>query len=233
MVFDGKAAVMESDGHAEVKAGHEVSLDDNSGRLKTYKFDKKANEDGDLYRWSSLRSSYLAEANVDASALYANEGIGPWGFGWWGADWYWDPWFDAFTFIPGDGIFWSPFGWGFYSPWWVYASPYYGWGGYGYGYRPVYHHFSTNVHNWGPGQHYVSSSRYDHGVYRGQGSSGAFRSGPSTMMAGRGFGRAGGGGFHGGGARAGGFGGGGFHGGGFGGGGFHGGGFSGGGFHGR
>jgi len=69
--------------------------------------------------------------------------------GWWGSDWYWDPWFDAFTFIPGDGIFYSPFGWGFYSPWWVYGAPFYGYGygygrGYGYGYGHYYHHFSTD-----------------------------------------------------------------------------------------
>jgi hypothetical protein len=60
-----------------------------------------------------LRSGYLAEANVDAASIYLADGWGPWGYGWWGADWYWDPWFDAFTFIPGDGIFFSPFGWDF------------------------------------------------------------------------------------------------------------------------
>jgi len=74
------------------------------------KFDRKSYEEDDLYRWSSLRSAYLAEANVDAAGIYATNGWGPWGPGWWGADWYWDPWFNAFTFIPGDGIFYSPFG---------------------------------------------------------------------------------------------------------------------------
>src|SRR2546429_6629765 len=44
-------------------------------------------------------------------------------------------WFDGFTFIPGDGIFYSSFGWGFYSPWYVYGAPFYGYGygRYGYG----------------------------------------------------------------------------------------------------
>ena len=37
----------------------------------------------------------------------------------------WDPWFSCYTFIPGDGIFYSPFGWGFYSPWWAYQAPIY------------------------------------------------------------------------------------------------------------
>ncbi|MHB8502281.1 MAG: FecR domain-containing protein, partial [Candidatus Acidiferrales bacterium] len=155
LVFDGKADVVDGDKHVGAKGGREVDFAAN-GPLKAHKFNKKADEGGDLYRWSSLRSSYVAEANVDAAGMYAQNGAGPWGMGWWGADWYWDPWFDGYTFIPGDGIFYSPFGWGFYSPWWVYDAPFfgYGYGGYG-GYGHYYHHFSTNYHNWGPGAHYV------------------------------------------------------------------------------
>ena len=52
-----------------------------------------------------------AEADADTARLYVNGGPG-----WYGAGWYWDPWFSAYTFIPGAGIFYSPFGWGFYSP---------------------------------------------------------------------------------------------------------------------
>lgn len=217
-VFDGKALVENSVKHVTVKSGHEVTLSGDEP-LKTQKFDRKSYQEDDLYRWSSLRSAYLAEANVNAAALYTENGWGPWGPGWWGAGWYWDPWFDAFTFIPGDGIFFSPFGWGFYSPWWVYQAPLYGYG-YGYGYRPYYHHFSTDVHNWGGGQHYVGGPNYANGIYHGPGSAGGgFHSGP-RMMGASGFG----------GFRGGSFQGGGFHGGGFHGGvGFHGGG----GFHGR
>ena len=260
-VFDGKAEVLEGDRHTNVGGGHRIALSGNpeNAKLKTTKFKKKNYQDGDLYRWSSLRSSYLAEANVDAASLYANNGAGPWGPGWSGADWYWDPYYDSYTFIPGDGIFYSPFGWGFYSPWWVGDAPFYPYGGYGYGgygyggyggyggrggrpvypiIHPVYHHFSPNVHNWGGGQHYAMGTNYNHGIYRGAGSMGGFHSGPQVMSgggfgAGRGFG---GGGMRAGGMRAGGFGGGavrgggGFHSGG--GGGFSGGGFHGGGFHG-
>jgi hypothetical protein len=225
-VFDGNASVLEGDQHTTVKGGHEIRLNYSGAKLKAQKFDKKQYQDGDLYRWSSLRSAYLAEANVNAAGLYAENGWGPWGPGWWGAGWYWDPWFDAFTFIPGDGIFYSPFGWGFYSPWWVYQAPLFGYGyGYGYGYgRPIigpyYHHFNPDVRNWGPGPHYAEGGNYSRGIYRGPGAAagGGFHSGPRAMS--RGFGGVGGGGFHGGG----------FHGGGFHGGvGFHGGG----GFHGR
>ncbi|MGD1078277.1 MAG: FecR domain-containing protein [Candidatus Sulfotelmatobacter sp.] len=232
-VFDGQAFVESGREHVKVKGGREVTLASND-LSKVRKFDKKSYEEGDLFRWSSLRSGYLAEANVDAASMYANSGWG--GPGWWGAEWYWDPWFDAFTFIPGDGIFYSPFGWGFYSPWWVYQAPFfgygYGYGGYGryggYG-GHLYHHFSENARNWGPGTHYAAGRSYAHGIYHGAGSTGrGFHSGPAMAGGGRGFGRfgggrVGGGSFHGGGFHGG---GGGFHGGG--GGGFHGGGGGGG-----
>lgn len=91
-VFDGKALVEDGGKPVTVKGGREVSLDGNSS-LQAQKFKKKAYQEGDLYRWSSLRSSYLAEANVDAAGMYIANGWGPWGLGWWGANWYWDPWF--------------------------------------------------------------------------------------------------------------------------------------------
>ncbi len=126
-VFDGKALVRDGDRTVTLKGGREVSLDSGTA-FKASKFGKKTYEASDLYRFSSLRSSYLAEANVDqASAYVAGFGYGP---GWYGAGWYWDPWFSAYTFIPGDGIFYSPFGYGFYSPLWAYQAPYYWGGGY-------------------------------------------------------------------------------------------------------
>jgi hypothetical protein len=209
-VFDGKALVQNSvDKRATVKSGHELALVSDEP-LKTTKFDKKTYEEDDLYRWSSLRSAYLAEANVNAAGTYVADGWGPWGPGWWGAGWYWDPWFSAYTFIPGDGIFYSPFGWGFYSPWWVYRAPLFGYGYYRY---PYYRHFSADAHTWGPGSHYIEGRTYANGVYRGPGSTGSgFHSG-ARMMAGGGFG--GGRGGSEGGFRGGGSAGGGFHGGGF------------------
>jgi hypothetical protein len=216
-VFDGKALVEGGGKPVNVKSGHEVSLA-SSDHFDVHKFDKKSYEEGDLYRWSSLRSAYVAEANVDAAGIYADRGFGPWGMGWWGDDWYWDPWFGAFTFIPGDGIFYSPFGWGFYSPWWVGGAPFYGYGygygrGYGYGLGHPYHHFSTDARNWGPGSHYVEGRNYAHGIYHGAGSTGrGFHSGPAMASSARGFGRSAGGGFGGRGGFYG--GGGGFHGGG-------------------
>jgi hypothetical protein len=203
-VFDGEAMVHEGDKQIKVKAGHELAVAAN-GPEKPQKFDKKAYGGDDLYRWSSLRSDYVAEANVDAARVVAADGWGPyWGAGFWGpgwgpwGGWYWDPWFSAYTFVPVGGIFYSPFGWGFYSPGLVYRAPFYG--------GHFYHTFNAaNVRAWGPGPHYATTSAYAHGVYTGAGAThGAFHSGPA-MASGRG-------GFHGGEAS-------GFHGGG---GGFHG-----------
>jgi hypothetical protein len=138
-VFDGEALVQAAGHSAELKRGHELNLN-TPGKLKAQKFDEKASVD-DFYRWGSLRSSYLAEANVDAARTYAG-GSGWAPGGWYGAGWYWNPWFAAYTFIPGDGIFFDPFGWGFYSPWYAFGAPYFGYGYWGGGY---YHRFRTRV----------------------------------------------------------------------------------------
>jgi len=194
-VFDGEAMVQEGDRQIKIKAGHDLAVTGNS-LYKEAKFDKKAMNSDDLYRWSSLRSDYEAEANVDAARTVVADGWGPgfWGPGWGGGGWYWDPWFSAYTFMPLDGIFYSPFGWGFYSPGFVYRAPLYG--------GHFYHTFSAaNVRAWGPGPHYATSSAYSHGVYTGAGAErGAFHSGPAMASGGMrgGFG-GGGGGFHGGG----------------------------------
>ena len=131
-VIDGKAEVQENDRNITLKGGHQLALN-TTGKVKPTSFDKKSFEATDLYRWSSLRSDYVAEANVDAARGYYVNGF--YGLGWIGPGWYWDPWFAGYTFIPGNGIFYNPFGWGFYSPFWAYRSPLFvGFGGY-YGYR--------------------------------------------------------------------------------------------------
>ena len=127
-VFKGEALVQDSDQNIKVKGGHQLDVNNTTSALKTTKFDKTPYEENDLYRFSNLRSQYLAEANGDAAGLYVG-GAG----GWYGAGWYWDSLFTAYTWIPGDGMFYSPFGWGFYSPWLVSYSPFYYGGYYPYG----------------------------------------------------------------------------------------------------
>lgn len=174
-VFDGEAMLRDRNQQVKIKGGHQVIL--GADKLKAHGFDKTAYE-GDLYRWSSLRSSYLAEANVDVAPSYVNAGwYGP---GWIGTGWYWDPWFDCYTFLPGNGFLYSPFGWGFYSPMYVYNAPWAFGGHYG-------HHFDR----YGP----ALAPRYGH-AFAGRGFHGG-------GFAGGGF-HGGGGGFHGGGFHGGG-----------------------------
>jgi hypothetical protein len=119
-VFKGQALVSENNRHVKVGGGHEVSLNA-SGPLKARGFDKKQYESS-LYRFSKLRSDYLAEANVNASHVYASSGW--YGSGWYGSGWYWDPWLSAYTFAPAGGVLYSPFGFGFYSPFAVGEAPF-------------------------------------------------------------------------------------------------------------
>jgi len=200
-VLDGEAIVNENGRQVRVKGGHELTLNQDS--TKPQSFDKKAYESSDLYSWSSLRSAYLAEANVDAAPAYIAGG--GYGLGWYGTGWYWDPWFSAYTFIPGDGIFYSPFGWGFYSPFFAFDAPIF------FGDGHFHHHFDPDRRGGDRGGHYDSGVRgggfhAGHGYAAPQGghASNGFRGGAGGH--GGGF-SGGGGGFHGGGG--GGFGGGG------------------------
>jgi len=172
-VFDGQADVTVADGKmVKVDGGHVLALV-NDPKFKTHGFDKKVAEQDDFYRWSSLRSSYLAEANVSAARMYYNGGPG-----WYGPGWYWDPYFYAYTWIPGDGIFWSPFGWGFYSPFFVGYAPFFG---YGFG---VYHVFGpAYIPRVAP--HFVVGGYSGHaiGAYNGGFAGGGYRGG----FAGSGF----------------------------------------------
>ncbi len=165
-VFKGKAQVLENDKKVTLGKEQEVVLNANA-KLKSQGFDAR-NYEGDLFRWSALRSGYLAEASVDQARLYVTGGPG-----WIGPGWYWDPWFDCYTFLPGAGIFYSPFGWGFYSPFAVYHSPFF----YG-GYPGIGHpHAFTEMH-----------APYGHGFEPG----GGFRGGVGGFHGG-GFGGFGGG----------------------------------------
>lgn len=127
-VLKGEAMVREGDRNVKLNGDHVLALNNLNSRPR--KMDKKLYAENNFYQWSSLRSKYLAEANANEAQTYAS--------GYWpGTGWYWDPWFDAYTFIPGSGVLYSPFGWGYYSPLLYYNSPFYGYGpgfGFGYGY---------------------------------------------------------------------------------------------------
>jgi hypothetical protein len=142
--FDGKASVYPGNNlesnikPIEVKGGRELAL--TGEPVKPQRFDKDRYEsENSLYRWSSLRSQYLGEANEDLAEQYAGYGPGD-GYGGFAPGWDWDPALYSYTWLPGGGPFFSPFGFGFYSPGYLYGGGllYGGYGGFyggGYGYR--------------------------------------------------------------------------------------------------
>ena len=180
-VFNGEAAVFAAGSDDQqkpvlVKASHKLAL--GTQLAKPQHFNKEGSQDG-LYGWSSLRSEYLGAANENLATEYAGvDGVN--------AGWFWDPAFLGYTWLPGDGMFFSPFGYGFYSPFYLEGGgDFYNRGGFGRGgFRGGY----------GPGRGRLGGGRFG-GVHPGGG------------MRGGGFHGGGGGGVHGGG-------GGGFHGGG-------------------
>jgi hypothetical protein len=129
-VFDGKAAVYPgADLQAnikpvDVKGGHQLAL--NGEPLKPQSFNKDQASADPLYRWSSLRSQYLGEANLSLAEEYAGSpGFYP--------GWYWAGGPFGYTWLPGAGLFWNPFGYGFYSPYYIYGGGFI-YGGYGRGF---------------------------------------------------------------------------------------------------
>src|SRR5258706_14874816 len=217
-VYEGQATVEVNGQNIEVKNEHQLAF--NAGAsLKPEKFDK--NTQDDLYKWSSLRSSYLAEANVDRAQVYQMGN-------WYGAGWDWDPYYSAYTFIPGDGIFYSPFGWGFYSPFDVGFAPFVFFGHFHHDFDDFRHfrdgdHFADRGHfgdrgRFGDAGHFAGDHHeghyYDHvnhGVYSGPGHSvhsgfaggtqmahGGFHGGEGFRGSGGAGPHGGGGGFHGG-----------------------------------
>ena len=131
-VFDGKTQIKVNDRVKELGKGHEVLLTE--AKLKSVSFDTKAADE--LYRWSSARAGYLAEANESsARTVYVAGGWGPYGYG---PGWAWNPYFATWAWLPYDGFFWSPFGYPFFSPGFVAYAPYYGFGHGFYGGRGFY-----------------------------------------------------------------------------------------------
>jgi hypothetical protein len=137
--YDGEMTVSGDDRSANVKKGHELDLSAQNAKLKTHGFDTHMTDS--LYAWSRVRSEYMAEANMATAQTIVVDNPG-W---YYGTGWYWNPYWSSWAFVPGAGLWGSPFGFGlgFYSPVaWSYYRPYIGglYGGYyrGYpGYRGV------------------------------------------------------------------------------------------------
>ncbi len=150
-VYEGAAQVIYGTKTVEAHKGHQVALDET---LLASSFDAKDTDS--FYRWASRRSEYVAAANVSsarsagcnsfAASTTNCGGLGS--YGGYGSTygnpygmWAWNPYFGMFTYLPGAGFGYNPFGWAFYSPYTVgmlYVPGYYG---YGYPGAPAY----TNV----------------------------------------------------------------------------------------
>jgi FecR protein len=131
-VFDGEAAVSPSQNAARwitVKNHHQLALNGDRAKPQDFNAEVAANNDP-LYNWSKLRADYLGQANLNLAESYAGDpGFYP--------GWFWDSALYGYTWLPYDGLFWSPFGYGFYSPWYLYG------GGFiypGYGFRGGFYH---------------------------------------------------------------------------------------------
>ena len=111
-VIDGRLQVTENGKIKEIGKGKAALV--NGQSLKTVGFDRNAEDD--LYRWSSVRSAYLAQANVyTAQSIYSGYAPYPVYDPSYNAAWYWDPYFDMWSWLPWDGYFYSPFGYPFFS----------------------------------------------------------------------------------------------------------------------
>jgi hypothetical protein len=137
-VYDGEAIVKGESGQLTLKGGKETSL---QGVLMAANFDKKATDD--LYLWSNRRAGYLAKANVSSAMNLRNSGTG-WAYGYgsgpgfFGSNlngiWRWNPMFGMYTWVPFNGMGYSPFGYSLWSPSSVYyyqPTTYGGGGSYG------------------------------------------------------------------------------------------------------
>jgi hypothetical protein len=134
------------DGEARVSAVSQEAVTAKKGRaiLFSEHFEAKAfdtKQTDAFYKWCARRDEYVAEANVSAAKSVRDSGIGyvagngsGSGYGNGSGNWAYNPWFGMFTYMPSSGVFYSPFGSGFYSPsavgdLYVPGSPYYYGGG--------------------------------------------------------------------------------------------------------
>jgi hypothetical protein len=132
-VLEGKADVNFGAKKVELAKNKQALLTD---ELTVSKLDLTKTDD--LYAWSNVRAQYDAAVSYQGAKSAYNGG----GYGYSGAyptpGLYWNSPYNSWMWMPGDGAFYSPFGWGFYGPGLVAYAPIVGYGyGYGAGYLPT------------------------------------------------------------------------------------------------
>ena len=109
-VYSGEADVQTGSNVLIVRTGKLVSFD---GLVAVEKFNPKDTDE--LSRWSQRRAEYVSMANISAAKYVSNSGTG-----WSNSGWYFNPYFGMFTYIPMNGMFYSPYGYSYFSPYSVY-----------------------------------------------------------------------------------------------------------------
>jgi len=160
-VLSGEAEVEAGGNVLIVRTGKMVSFD---GAVAVEKFNTK---EGDaLSRWSLRRAEGISMANLSAAKYVQDSGKT-----WNSNGWYFNPYFGMFTFIPGGGIFNSPYGYRYYSP--VAAYHYY------HQPQPSYGSFANNSSaGYGASPSYNTASRTSSGY------SGVMASAPASTSTG-------------------------------------------------
>ena len=149
-VYEGQATVNGGSNQLVLKSGKQTPL---NSSVVTENFDKKADDQDALYRWSDRRASYVAQANVASASTAGNSygwyntsyntGCGSLGFGFansgygcypgFAGGWAFNSLYGMYTYLPYSGFGYSPFGYTYYSPVTVAYAPIYGGSGYTYG----------------------------------------------------------------------------------------------------
>jgi hypothetical protein len=130
-VFKGQAFVAAGSNRATIKEGHLMPF---SAALLAERFNEK--DVDDLFLWARDRSSAISAANMSSARTLAGNGYAsglPYdpsflrmsGFS---GNWYYNSFLNMYTYMPFSGTYWSPFGYGYFSPYTIYG--YYYPGGY-------------------------------------------------------------------------------------------------------
>lgn len=137
-VYKGQAAVTAGSMRATIKDGRLMPF---TAALVAEKFNEK--DVDDLYLWTRDRSSHISAANMASARTLNNQGYSSGmlmgglasGFPYnatFGGNWYYNSYLGMFTYIPYNGVVWSPFGFGYFSPYTIlsyYSPSRYNWNG--------------------------------------------------------------------------------------------------------
>lgn len=108
--YKGEAQVMAGDTPHILKEGREMQFANGNVIAK---FDAKQGDP--LYRWANRRAEYLAMANIASANMVKNSyggNMSSLGSGMW----FYNSFYGMMTYLPGNGMFRSPFGYMFFSP---------------------------------------------------------------------------------------------------------------------